>query len=113
MVAYEEAIAALADPRRRAIFESLRGAPRTVAEIARHQPVSRPAVSQHLKVLEAAGLLQVRPQGTRRLYGIRREGLAELKLWIDGFWSNVLDGFAAEVARQSGGSDGRADQEVD
>lgn len=94
---YREAIVALSDPRRREIFESLRSAPRTVAEIARRQPVSRPAVSQHLKVLAAAGLVEARADGTRRYYGIRREGLAGLKRWIDGFWDDVLQSFAAEV----------------
>lgn len=71
-----------------------------VAEIARAQPVSRPAVSQHLKILEQAGLVNVEAKGTRRYYGVRREGLAELRQWIDGFWGDVLDSFAAEVSRQ-------------
>ncbi|MFK5980458.1 MAG: metalloregulator ArsR/SmtB family transcription factor [Rhizobiaceae bacterium] len=97
---YQLAIATLADPRRRAIFESLRGHPLMVADIARAQPVSRPAVSQHLKVLEQAGLVTVEAQGTRRYYGMRREGLAELRDWIDGFWGDVLDSFAAEVSKQ-------------
>jgi len=97
---YQLAITALADPRRRAIFESLRGRPLMVAEIARSQPVSRPAVSQHLKTLEQAGLVTVEAQGTRRYYGMRREGLVELRQWIDGFWGDVLDSFAVEVNRQ-------------
>ena len=71
-----------------------------VAEIARLQPVSRPAVSQHLKALEQAGLVTVEAQGTRRYYGVRREGLADLRKWIDGFWGDVLDSFAAEVNKQ-------------
>lgn len=108
---YGEAIAALADPRRRAIFETLRHRPRTVGEIAAGQPVSRPAVSQHLKVLEGAGLVQVRPEGTRRYYGLRPEGLAELRAWVDGFWTDVLAGFAAEVDKQQGERHDRADQE--
>ncbi|MBL4891675.1 MAG: winged helix-turn-helix transcriptional regulator [Rhizobiaceae bacterium] len=97
---YQIAITALADPRRRSIFESLRGNPLMVAEIARLQPVSRPAVSQHLKALEQAGLVTVEAQGTRRYYGVRREGLADLRKWIDGFWGDVLDSFAAEVNKQ-------------
>ena len=94
---YDTAITALADPRRRAIFETLRRQPRTVREIADTQPVSRPAVSQHLKVLQGAGLVTVRPEGTRRYYGVRREGLADLRAWIDGFWDDVLESFAKEV----------------
>lgn len=94
-------IVALADTRRRAIFETLRDKPRTVAEIASGQPVSRPAVSQHLKVLQTAGLVQAEAQGTRRYYSIRREGLVELRHWVEGFWSDVLASFADEVARQS------------
>ena len=110
---YQQAFSALADPRRRQIFESLRGAPRTVAEIARRQPVSRPAVSQHLKVLEAAGLVHARAAGTHRYYGIRREGLAELKGWIESFWDDVLTSFAAEIDNQQGDLDGRTDQAND
>jgi DNA-binding transcriptional ArsR family regulator len=97
---YQKTITALAAPRRRAIFESLRGHPLMVADIARTQPVSRPAVSQHLKALEQAGLVTVKAQGTRRYYGVRREGLAELRDWIDGFWGEVLDSFAAEVNKR-------------
>jgi len=108
---YGNVIVALADPRRRAIFESLRQTPRTVGEIAAMQPVSRPAVSQHLKVLEGASLVTVRPEGTRRYYGVRREGLAELRDWIDGFWEDVLASFAAEVDKHSGARHDRADQE--
>ncbi|MEO1018510.1 MAG: metalloregulator ArsR/SmtB family transcription factor [Pseudomonadota bacterium] len=103
---YGKAIQALADDRRRAIFDCLRDQPRTVQEIARSQPVSRPAVSQHLKVLASAGLVQVQPVGTRRYYGVRREGLLELRAWIEGFWDDVLDRFADEVERQTGGNDG-------
>ena len=102
----QDVIVALADPRRRAIFETLRGRPRTVAEIANGQPVSRPAVSQHLKVLQTAGLVHVDAQGTRRYYGVRREGLVELRRWVDGFWSDVLSSFAEEVSRQAKGNKG-------
>ena len=108
---YQEAIAALADPRRRAIFESLKDRPRTVREIADAQPVSRPAVSQHLRVLAGAGLVAVRPHGTRRYYGVRREGLADLREWVDGFWTGVLESFAAEVDKYSGERHDRADQQ--
>lgn len=97
---YAEAFTALADPTRRHIFEALREQPKTVGELAAHQPVSRPAVSQHLKVLEAARLVSVEPQGNRRLYSIRREGLEDLRKYLEGFWSDVLFAYGAEVARQ-------------
>ncbi|OED39650.1 transcriptional regulator [Chromatiales bacterium (ex Bugula neritina AB1)] len=93
---------ALADPTRRHIFEGLRSGPRTVSEISSVQPVSRPAVSQHLKVLQQAGLVQVEPRGTRRFYFIRREGLAELRTYLDSFWSDVLSAYSAEIHRNSG-----------
>ena len=89
-MAYAEVLSALADPTRRRIFESLRDRPKSVGELAATQPVSRPAVSQHLKVLESASLVSVRPQGNRRLYLIRRDGLEELRSYIDGFRSDVL-----------------------
>ena len=68
-----------------------------VRELADLQPVSRPAVSQHLKVLETAGLVSVEAKGKRRFYSIRREGLTDLRAYLDGFWSEVLGAFAAEV----------------
>jgi len=104
-MAYEQALTALADPTRRNVFETLRHAPRTVAEIAATQKVSRPAISQHLKVLHGAGLVSVKPRGTRRYYAIRREGLADLRDYIDGFWTDILSAYAAEVARQVGAHD--------
>lgn len=104
-MSYQSAIEALADSRRRAIFETLRHGPQTVVEIAGSQPVSRPAVSQHLKVLHSAGLVSVRPEGTRRYYSVRRQGLSGLRLWIEGFWDDVLENYAAEVRRQTGESD--------
>jgi len=113
----QDALAALADPTRRNVFEALRGEPRSVADLASEQPVSRPAVSQHLKVLEQAGLVAVRAAGTRRLYSIRREGLAELKDYLDSFWSDILSAYAREVERQvvthTGEDDGRTDPETD
>lgn len=99
-MAYIDTLVALADPTRRAIFESLRSRPRTVGELAAKQPVSRPAVSQHLRVLESARLVRVEPQGNRRVYSIRRDGLEELKQYLDGFWSDALTAFAAEVTRR-------------
>ena len=100
---YVESLVALADPTRRAIFESLRDRPRTVGELAAKQPVSRPAVSQHLRVLENARLVRVDAQGSRRLYSIRREGLEELKQYLDGFWSDALSAHAAEITRRKKG----------
>lgn len=96
-MAYEEVFTALADATRRSVFESLRDGPRTVSELALQAPVSRPAVSQHLKVLEGAGLVSVQAQGTRRYYAIRQDGLAELRRYLDSFWSDVLSSYAAHL----------------
>ncbi len=82
---YAEVFTALADPTRRHLFEALREQPMTVGELATNQPVSRPAVSQHLKVLESANLVSVEPQGNRRLYSIKRDGLDELKQYLESF----------------------------
>lgn len=90
-MAYAEVFTALADPTRRHIFEALRGQPKTVGELAKGQPVSRPAVSQHLKVLESARLVSVEPQGNRRLYLIRRDGLDDLRAYLEGFWSDASE----------------------
>lgn len=100
-MAYNEVLTALADPTRRAILESLRFGPRAVGELAAEQPVSRPAVSQHLKVLQTAGLVEAEARGNRRLYSVRRGGLDELRQYLDHFWSDVLDSYRAEVARRA------------
>lgn len=94
---YSDVLDALADRTRRRVFESLRSRPMTVGELADLQPVSRPAVSQHLRVLEAAGLVAVEPRGNRRLYSVRREGLVELRSYLESYWSDVLGAFAAEI----------------
>jgi DNA-binding transcriptional ArsR family regulator len=99
-MAYTDVLTALADPTRRSILETLRGSPKTVGELAAVQPVSRPAVSQHLKVLEQASLVHAEPRGNRRLYSVRREGLDELRRYLEGFWAEVLDAYGAEVARR-------------
>lgn len=99
-MAYQEVFTALADPTRRRLFEALRARPLTVGQLAKRQPVSRPAVSQHLKVLESARLVSVEPQGNRRLYRIRRDGLEELRRYLDSFWSDVLSAYSAEIARR-------------
>jgi DNA-binding transcriptional ArsR family regulator len=99
-VTYARVFTALADPTRRHIFEALRDRPKTVGELAKRQPVSRPAVSQHLKVLQAAGLVSVEPQGNRRLYLIKRQGLEALRQYLDRFWSDALSAYGEEVARR-------------
>lgn len=99
-MAYAEVLTALADPTRRHIFEALREQPRTVGELAAGQPVSRPAVSQHLRVLETARLVNVVPQGTRRLYSIKHDGLEDLRQYLDTFWSDVLSAYSAEITRR-------------
>ena len=95
---------ALGDPTRRAIFEQLRRGPRAVGEIASELPVSRPAVSQHLRVLKDAGLVTERRDGTRRLYRLDPDGLGELRDYFDDFWTEALAGFkaAAERGRRDG-----------
>jgi DNA-binding transcriptional ArsR family regulator len=96
-VTYVFAIEALGDPTRRAVFEQLRDGPRAVGEIARELPVSRPAVSQHLKVLKEAGLVADRPDGTRRLYRVDPAGLAKLRAYVEAFWDDALAQFEAEA----------------
>ena len=98
-MAYGNALAALADPTRRHVFERLRSGPHAVAEIARGMPVSRPAVSQHLKVLKDAGLVDERSEGVRRIYSLRREGLLELRAWLDSFWGDALEAFRLEAEK--------------
>jgi DNA-binding transcriptional ArsR family regulator len=100
-VAYEKAFAALADPSRRQVFERLREGPLSVGDIAKGMPVSRPAVSQHLKVLKEAGLVTDHAEGTRRIYAIDPQGLAALRSWLDQFWGEALAAFAAEAERNS------------
>jgi DNA-binding transcriptional ArsR family regulator len=94
---YEDGFAALGDATRRAIFEQLRDGPRSVGELAGRLPVSRPAVSQHLRVLREAGLVSDRKEGTRRLYRVAPEGVAELRTYLDGFWDQVLAEFKDNV----------------
>ena len=82
---------ALGDATRRRVLELVRdGGPAPVGVIAEAMPVSRPAVSQHLRVLEGAGLVTCTKDGTRRLYAVRPDGLAALRLWLDGFWDEAL-----------------------
>ena len=90
---YGTSLAALADPTRRAVFERLRSGPHSVSDIARDLPVSRPAVSQHLKALKQAGLVRDEARGAARIYRIHAPALTELRAWVDSFWSDALDNF--------------------
>lgn len=92
---------ALADPTRRAVWERLSAGPMTVGELAADLPVSRPAVSQHLKVLATAGLVTATPQGTRRIYAARQEGLRALREYLDNRWRDALESYAAAIDRQN------------
>ena len=91
----------MADPTRRRVFEQLRSGPQSVGVIARGMPVSRPAVSQHLKALKEAGLVAERPEGTRRIYFIDPHGLGALRKWLDQFWDEALAAFQEEVELQA------------
>ena len=92
---------ALADPTRRAVWERLASGPMTVGQLAELLPVSRPAVSQHLRVLATAGLVSANPQGTRRFYATRREGLIVLREYLDIMWRDALASYAAAIDQQN------------
>jgi DNA-binding transcriptional ArsR family regulator len=102
------ALEALGDPTRRAIFESLVTAPKPVRELADLLPVSRPAVSQHLKVLKEAGLVADQPEGTRRVYRVQPAAIAAMREYLDRMWDHALAAFAAAVEQ-----DAEADTEQD
>jgi DNA-binding transcriptional ArsR family regulator len=91
------ALGALGDPTRRIIFERLAKRPRAVGELARGLPISRPAVSQHLAVLKAAGLVTDRADGARRVYRVDSAGVDAIRAWLDQFWDRTLDAFKAEA----------------
>jgi len=93
---------ALGDWTRRQIFDALKGGPRSVGELAAGLPVSRPAVSQHLRVLKDAGLVVDRKEGTRRLYRVDPAGLAGIRDYFDSFWGEALERFAAEARKEQG-----------
>ena len=95
------AFSALADPTRRTIFERLRSGPQPVSALADGLPVSRPAVSQHLKVLLDAELVRVTPQGARRVYALEPSGLLALRDWFDGFWDEALESFKTTAERST------------
>ena len=101
-MAYVHPLGALGDPTRRSIFERLRRGARSVTELADELPVSRPAVSQHLKVLKDVGLVLDRQEGTRRLYQVDTAGLAVLRTYLDQFWERSLASFASAAREQKG-----------
>lgn len=108
---YANALQALADPTRRTIFERLRGGPRPVGEIAAGLPVSRPAVSQHLRVLREAQLVSEQRQGTRNLYSIDGRGLEALREYLEDYWGGVLDAFKQAAEKKAkGGRNGGANK---
>ena len=93
---------ALGDPTRRVVLELLRGGERSVRQLTDATAVSQPAVSQHLRVLRDAGLVTVRPEGTRRFYRIDLDGLAGLRAWVDGFWDDALAAFVTHADGEAG-----------
>ncbi len=97
----QEILTALADPTRRAIFQRLAQSPQAVGELARGLPVSRPAVSQHLKVLKSAGLVSDHAVGTRRVYEVNPAGLAAIRDYFEQFWQQSLAGFQAAANQQT------------
>ena len=102
MTAYGELVLdALGDPTRRTVFKRLRGGARSVSEIAAGMNVSRPAVSQHLKILKAARLVTARAEGTRRLYAVDTRGVEALRTWLDGFWDEALTAFKDAAEREA------------
>jgi DNA-binding MarR family transcriptional regulator len=103
-------IAALGDPTRRAIFESLARRPKAVGELAAELPVSRPAVSQHLRVLKEAGLVTDRAHGTRRIYQIRQQGVQAIHGYLDQMWGQAMAAFQA-AAGQTAARDQQPRQE--
>lgn len=97
----DRALDALGDPTRRLVFKRLHGGARSVGEIAEGMDVSRPAVSQHLKVLKAARLVVDRAEGTRRLYAVDTAGVEALRRWLDGFWDQALSAFKEAAEREA------------
>lgn len=96
-----DAWTALGDPTRKAIFERLADRPRAVVELANELPVSRPAVSQHLRVLKDAGLVVAQPVGTRRIYRVDQDGLAALRADLERFWGQALANYKAIVEQST------------
>jgi DNA-binding transcriptional ArsR family regulator len=105
----EAALKALVEPNRRRILTLVKGGELTAGEIASHFEVSRPAVSQHLTVLKEAGLVHERRNGTRRLYSVRPEGLADVKAFLEGFWDARLEALKREAEREERRKRGKHD----
>ncbi len=103
-----KALGALGDPTRRAIFERLAECPAAVGEIAAGLPVSRPAVSQHLRVLKEAGLVEETPDGARRVYRLDPRGVGAMRDWLDQHWAAALDAFQAFADSQLEEGEGQA-----
>jgi DNA-binding transcriptional ArsR family regulator len=101
MTTAEQILDALGDPTRRMVFKRLRAGALSVTKIADGMAVSRPAVSQHLKVLKIARLVAVRAEGTRRLYAVDARGIETLRHWLDGFWDETLVAFKAAAEREA------------
>ena len=102
MITYEErALDALGDSTRREVLKRLRSGGRSVGEIAEGMEVSRPAVSQHLKILKAARLVTFHAEGTRRVYAVDTRGIASLRKWLEGFWDEALTAFQAAAEREA------------
>jgi DNA-binding transcriptional ArsR family regulator len=97
----ERALEALGDPTRRLVFKRLRGGARSVGEIAEGMDVSRPAVSQHLKILKQALLVTDRAEGTRRLYAVDTRGIETLRKWLEGFWDEALSAYKEAAEREA------------
>ncbi len=114
MTTYGSVLDALGDRTRRQIIQCLKESPAAVGELAAQLPVSRPAISQHLRALRDAGLETFETSGTRNIYRVDRAGLEALRTWLDGFWGTVLESFAAQahdVARNSSALRGEPHQE--
>lgn len=102
---YGDVLEALADPTRRTVLELVAERPRAVVDLARQLPISRPAVSQHLRVLKDAGLVCATPEGTRRIYRLNPQGVVAARAYLDRFWDEALAGFAAAVEESEERSD--------
>lgn len=102
MVTYGKVLDSLAEPTRRDILDLLHRKPSSVQEIADQLPISRPAVSQHLKILKAAGVVTSRPVGTRRIYTVTTDGFEVLRQWLDVMWRDALSSFAAFAGSADG-----------
>ena len=106
-MAYQLVLAAMSDPTRRRILERLRKAPSSVGALAKEFPVSRPAVSQHLRVLRDCGLAQEERQGNRRIYSFNFKGMAALRTYIEAFWEDALASFEEAAKLEEGGTHDR------